>query len=175
VHFHIGNSETSMSFFDKYAWESHNDGLRLAIQGTMLFLGNARSVVNIICSGMLERHPGLQVVSVESGAGWIPFVLEALTYEMAENAPADFERLSLTPLEYFQRQVYATTWFERADLPSLVHRLGEDRIMFETDFPHPTCLYPDPLVNAAANLAELSATAREKILSGNARRLYKLD
>jgi predicted TIM-barrel fold metal-dependent hydrolase len=175
LHFHIGNSETSMSFFDKYAWESHNDGLRLAIQGTMLFLGNARSVVNIICSGMLERHPGLQIVSVESGAGWIPFVLEALTYEMAENAPTDFARLSLTPLEYFQRQIYATTWFERADLGTLVNRVGEDRIMFETDFPHPTCLYPDPLRNAAANMEALTPTAREKILSGNARRLYKLD
>jgi predicted TIM-barrel fold metal-dependent hydrolase len=94
---------------------------------------------------------------------------------MAENAPGDYARLSLTPLEYFQRQVYATTWFERTDLVSLVNRLGEDRIMFETDFPHPTCLYPDPLANAAANLAELSPVAREKILSGNARRLYKLD
>jgi predicted TIM-barrel fold metal-dependent hydrolase len=175
VHFHIGNSETAMSFFEKYAWASHNEGLQLAIAGTMLFLGNARSVVNIICSGMLERHPGLQIVSVESGAGWIPFVLEALTYEMAENAPADFARLSLTPLEYFQRQVYATTWFERADVASLVRKLGEDRIPFETDFPHPTCLYPDPLANAAANLAELTPTARAKILSENARRLYKLD
>jgi predicted TIM-barrel fold metal-dependent hydrolase len=174
VHFHIGNSETAMSFFEKYAWGSHNEGLQLAIAGTMLFLGNARSVVNIICSGMLERHPGLQIVSVESGAGWIPFVLEALTYEMAENAPGDFERMSLTPLEYFQRQVYATTWFERADLASIVRKLGEDRILFETDFPHPTCLYPDPLANAAANLAELTPTAQEKILSGNARRLYKL-
>ena len=47
--------------------------------------------------------------------------------------------------------------------------------MFETDFPHPTCLYPDPLVNAAANLADLAPAAQEKILSGNARRLYKLD
>jgi uncharacterized protein len=175
VHFHIGNSETAMSFFEKYAWGSHNEGLQLAIAGTMLFLGNARSVVNIICSGMLERHPRLQIVSVESGAGWIPFVLEALTYEMAENAPSDYARMSLTPLEYFQRQVYATTWFERADVASLVRRLGEDRILFETDFPHPTCLYPDPLANAAENLAELTPTAREKILSGNARRLYKLD
>ena len=175
VHFHIGNSQTAMSFFEKYAWASHNDGLQLAIAGTMLFLGNARSVVNIICSGMLERHPGLQIVSVESGAGWIPFVLEALTYEMAENAPNDFARMSLTPLEYFQRQVYATTWFERGDIVSLVNKLGEDRILFETDYPHPTCLYPDPLANAAANLAELTPTAQEKILSGNARRLYKLD
>src|SRR5262245_37398543 len=81
----------------------------------------------------------------------------------------------ITPLEYFQRQIYATTWFERADLATLVNRVGEDRIMFETDFPHPTCLYPDPLQNAAANMAALTPSAREKILSGNARRLYKLD
>ena len=27
------------------------------------------------------------MVSVESGVGWIPFVMEALLYEMAENAP----------------------------------------------------------------------------------------
>jgi predicted TIM-barrel fold metal-dependent hydrolase len=49
--------------------------------------------VNIICSGMLERHPELQIVSVESGAGWVPFVLEALEYEMRENAAADFAKM----------------------------------------------------------------------------------
>jgi len=121
-----------------------------------------------------ERHPALQIVSVESGAGWFPFVLEALEYEMRENAAADFAKMSLTPLEYFQRQIYATTWFERRDLPNLVERLGEDRILFESDFPHPTCLYPDPLKNASENMRALSPTAVEKILSGNARRLYKL-
>jgi predicted TIM-barrel fold metal-dependent hydrolase len=55
-----------------------------------------------------------------------------------------------------------------------VTRLGEDRILFESDFPHPTCLYPDPLQNASENMRELSPIAVEKILSGNARRLYKL-
>jgi uncharacterized protein len=174
VHFHIGNSDTAMSFYDKYAWGSHNESLKYAISGTLLFIGNARSVVNIICSGMLERHPGLQIVSVESGAGWIPFVLEALTYEMVENAPVDHAALSLTPLEYFQRQMFATTWFERSDLAYLVAKLGEDRILFETDYPHPTCLYPDPLQHAAENMRELTPTAREKILSGNAVRLYKI-
>ncbi|HUJ67404.1 MAG TPA: amidohydrolase family protein, partial [Acidimicrobiales bacterium] len=116
----------------------------------------------------------LKVVSVESGVGWIPFVMEALLYEMAENAPQDLKKLSLTPLEYFQRQIYATTWFERADIAYAVQRLGEDHIMFETDFPHPTCLYPEPLKNAADNLAGLSSTAREKILSRNAKLLYRL-
>jgi uncharacterized protein len=174
VHFHIGNSDTTMNFYDTYSWGSNPDSLKWAISGMMLFIGNARSIVNIIGSGMLERHPELQIVSVESGVGWIPFVMEALLYEMAENAPRDLAKLSLTPLEYFQRQIYATTWFERSDIAQVVERLGADRIMFETDYPHPTCLYPEPLKNAAENLASLSETDQEKILSGNATRLYKL-
>ena len=55
-----------------------------------------------------------------------------------------------------------------------MNRLGEDRILFETDYPHPTCLYPEPLKHAAENMADLTPTVREKILSGNARRLYKI-
>ena len=90
----------------------------------------------------------VSVVSVESGVGWIPFVLEGLRYEMVENAPRDLARLPLTPMEYFQRQMYATTWFEHADLAYVVDRVGADRILFESDFPHPTCLYPDPLAVA---------------------------
>jgi hypothetical protein len=46
--------------------------------------------------------------------------------------------------------------------------------MFETDFPHPTCLYPDPLRIAAENLQTLSPSAQEKILSLNAKQLYHL-
>jgi predicted TIM-barrel fold metal-dependent hydrolase len=100
--------------------------------------------------------------------------MEALHYEMAENSPQALSKLSLTPLEYFQRQIYATTWFERADIAYTIGRVGEDRIMFETDFPHPTCLYPDPLKIAAENLQTLSPTAQEKILSTNAKLLYRL-
>jgi predicted TIM-barrel fold metal-dependent hydrolase len=174
VHFHIGASLTTMTFFGEYPWASHNDDVKLAIGGTLLFIGNARIVVNVICSGMLERFPELKIVSVESGAGWIPFILEALDYEMSENAPKDRAALSLLPSEYFKRQIYATTWFERTNLPQLVAAVGEDNIMFETDFPHPTCLYPDPLGVAAENMRELSETARTKILGGNAINLYRL-
>ena len=172
VHFHIGASLTTMTYFDTYPWPSHDDDTKLAIGGTLLFIGNARVVVNIICSGMLDRFPELKVVSVESGAGWIPFILEALDYEMAENAPKLKAALSLPPSEFFKRQMYATTWFERTDLASLVASVGEDNIMFETDFPHPTCLYPDPLGHANDNMRELSAATRNKILSGNAMKLY---
>ena len=67
VHFHIGASLTTMNYFGTYPWPSHDDDTKLAIGGTLLFIGNARVVVNIICSGMLERFPELKIVSVESG------------------------------------------------------------------------------------------------------------
>jgi predicted TIM-barrel fold metal-dependent hydrolase len=141
----------------------------------LLFIGNGRVVVNIICSGMLERHPKLKVVSVESGAGWVPFILEALDYEMAENAPKlRDETLSMSPTEYFRRQIYATMWFERTDLPSLVRAVGEDNILFETDFPHPTCLYPGPVKSAHENMRDLTEVQRDKIMGGNGAKLYRL-
>jgi uncharacterized protein len=174
VHFHIGASLTTMSYFGTYPWESHDDDTKLAIGGTLLFIGNARVVVNIICSGMLDRFPELKIVSVESGTGWIPFILEALDYEMDENAPAAKARLSLLPSDYFRRQIYATTWFEQRNLASLIESVGEDNIMFETDFPHPTCLYPDPLRTAERNMRALSPSVRRKILGGNGMKLYRI-
>jgi len=174
VHFHIGASLTTMNYFGTYPWPSHDDDTKLGIGGTLLFIGNARVVVNIICSGMLDRFPHLKIVSVESGAGWIPFILEALDYEMAENAPEARTRLSLTPTEFFRRQMYATTWFERTNLPAIVASVGEDNIMFETDYPHPTCLYPDPLKTAAETMRELSESAQRKILGDTAVGLYHL-
>jgi predicted TIM-barrel fold metal-dependent hydrolase len=176
VHFHIGASVTAMGFYGRYPWASHGPSTRLAIGGTLLFIGNARVVVNFLVSGIFDRHPGLKVVSVESGCGWIPFILEAIDYEMDENAPSDVAKLSRKPSEFFKANMYATYWFEssRDKLPALIESVGEDSIMFETDFPHPTCLYPEPVKRASEKMAGLTPQVREKILGGTARKLYRI-
>jgi predicted TIM-barrel fold metal-dependent hydrolase len=176
VHFHIGASVTAETFRGKYHWPSQAANTQLALSGTLLFIGNARVVANAIVSGVFDRHPDLKMVSVESGVGWIPFILEALDYEMAENAPDEFKRLEKRPSEYFRSNLYATFWFEnnRNKLPELIDAVGEDSILFETDFPHPTCLYPNPLQTVEAKLATLSPEARRKILGENARKLYRI-
>ena len=176
VHFHIGASVTGMTFYGKYPWDSHPMNTKLAIGGTLLFIGNARVVTNLILSGMFDRHPDLRMVSVESGVGWIPFILETLDYEMSENAPRELAALQKAPSEYFRSNLYATFWFEknRNKLPELVEAVGEDNILFETDFPHPTCMYPNPLETVAPKMATLSEEARRKILGENARKLYRL-
>ena len=176
VHFHIGASVTAMTFFGKYPWPSHPMNTKLAIGGTLLFIGNARVVTNVILSGMFDRHPDLKMVSVESGCGWIPFILETLDYEMSENAPDELAQLKKMPSEYFRSNLYATFWFEnnRNKLPDLIEAVGEDNILFETDFPHPTCLYPHPLATVETKMATLSPEVRAKIYGENSRKLYRL-
>jgi uncharacterized protein len=129
---------------------------------------------NLLVSGIFERFPTLQVVSVESGLGWIPFLLEVLDWELAECAPHAVEQLSLKPSEYFKRQIHACYWFERQGLTDTIAALGSDHIMFETDFPHPTCLYPDPMGHAAQQLVDVDASARRKLMSTNAADLYRI-
>ena len=169
-------SATAMSFYGQYPWDSHPMDTKLAIGGSLLFIGNARVVTNAILSGMFDRHPDLKMVSVESGVGWIPFILETLDYEMAENAPRELAKMKKMPSEYFRSNFYATFWFEnnRNKLPELIEAVGEDSILFETDFPHPTCLYPNPLATVEAKMSTLAPETRKKIYGENARKLYRL-
>ena len=69
--------------------------------------------------------------------------------------------LQRMPSEYFADHWYATFWFEQAqgDLQALVDKVGDRNILFETDFPHPTCLYPEPLATVGGEDGD--AAARE--------------
>ncbi len=174
VNFHIGASESTLSWFGSSPWPSHGDDQKLAIGSTMMYLTNAKVLTNLIISGLLERHPTLKFVSVESGVGWIPFVLEAIEHQMGEVSPGTLDYLTLSPLEYFQRQMYACFWFEKSDIAHTVELLGADNILFETDFPHPTCLYPDSMVTAAPALQRLRPEDQRKVLQDNAAALYRI-
>jgi predicted TIM-barrel fold metal-dependent hydrolase len=174
VNFHIGASETQHTWFGSSPWPSMGPDEKLAIGSSMIYLSNARVLSNLIFSGVLERFPTLTIVSVESGIGWIPFILDALDYQLKETAPGATEYLSMLPSEYFRRQMYGCFWFEQRDLPHIIETVGADRVMFETDFPHPTCLYPDSIGAAAPGLAELTPDVRYKVLCGNAAKVYNL-
>ena len=172
VNFHIGASETSFNMFGRAAWPSMGMQRRLALGSAGLFMENSRVIGNMLCSGVLEKFPKLKIVSVESGIGWIPFMLESLDYEWEETGSQLECNLSMPPSEYFKRQVYGCFWFEKTAPKQLVERIGEDNLLFETDFPHPTCLYPDVKGYLEDVTADWSATTKRKILRDNAAALY---
>ena len=50
-----------------------------------------------------------------------------------------------------------------------------DNVLFETDFPHTTCLFGDIDQTIAANLGHVAEDVRRKILWGNAAKLYGIE
>jgi predicted TIM-barrel fold metal-dependent hydrolase len=116
----------------------------------------------------------LQVVSVESGVGWIPFLLKALDYQAGEMTPGSMDNLSMAPSDYFRRQIHSCFWFERAGIAEAIESVGADHLLFETDFPHPTCVYPDGLEYADAALDGMDDDDVAGIMGLNAARLYDI-
>lgn len=171
VNFHIGGGFDSHDWFGTGGWPSQNPLERLAYGSTLLYFANCQLFTNIFISQFLEDFPKLKLVSVESGVGWIPFILESVTYQMNEAQM----KMKMTPKEIFQRQIYACSWFERENLVEDARRIGIDNCMFQTDFPHPVCLYPDALGYMADAASKFTEEERRKVFGGNAAKLYKID
>jgi predicted TIM-barrel fold metal-dependent hydrolase len=143
---------------------------------TSEFLKNGLTVADLLMSGILARFPKLNFASVETGVGWVPFVLEsldkhAIKYRVQDEHP----EMTELPSFYFHRQVYANCWYEHLT-DYHMEMIGADNILFETDFPHPTCLIGDEINDAIEVVTgALSKEDQEKILWKNATKLFKLD
>jgi len=175
VNFHIGSSKGNLDYYGKAPWPSFGLERQLAVGSANLFMGNARVVGNMIYSGVPERFPELKFVSVESGVGWLPFFLEVLDHQMHETAPNELAELSMLPSDYFRRQFYGCFWFERSTVRPTLEYVGAQSLMFETDFPHPTCLYPRDDHGLAQALEGIPHDDVERIMSLNAAELYRID
>ena len=172
VNFHIGASETSIDWMGQQGWPSLTRDLRSGISGAMLFFNNGKVVANLIYSGLLDRYRNLKFVSVESGIGWVPFMMEALDYQLVEIAEGrGFEK---KPSEYFRSNFYACFWFETGqNAADMVRKVGVDNVLFETDFPHPTGLYP--IENLEDRMGDLTHEEKTKVLGQNAAKLYRIE
>jgi hypothetical protein len=76
------------------------------------------------------------------------------------------------PKEYFVDHIYVTFWFEHAAPQKLIEDVGVCNVMVETDFPHPTCLYPDTRARLGSSLVGVSPDVKTRVLRDNAVELY---
>jgi predicted TIM-barrel fold metal-dependent hydrolase len=133
-----------------------------------------RAMSMFIVSGILERYPDLQVVSAEYDMGWVPAWLGAV--DKINNAGggrgAGFPtKLSLTPREYFQRQM----WVTYIDDPLGVkyrEDIGIDRIMWSSDYPHSASTWPDSLKLIDRDFGLEKSEEKVKIVRDNVSKLY---
>ena len=179
VNFHIGSGD--MSIFDS-ATPGAGRHANYAGFGVQFGMSNVRVMANLITGGVCHRFPGTRFVSVESGVGWIPFAMQHLDWQW-KNCGVHLEHpeYDLLPSEYFKRQMYGCFWFETG-IEHSISQMGDEWILFESDFPHPTSMAPGPATAAvkprdyiAGELGGLSEGTLRRILHDNAARLYHLE
>jgi uncharacterized protein len=177
VNFHVGFSSSMDGAAKGMSALLSAFDARVAARGTALgLMSNADSIATIITSGICDRYPRLNFVSVESGFGFIPYLLESLDWHWKGYGATS----ELLPSEYFLRQCYGSFWFERTTLPLL--ESYPNNFMFETDYPHPTSMSPGPASPAELPklhiehaFADISPDVASKALHDNAARVYHLE
>jgi predicted TIM-barrel fold metal-dependent hydrolase len=142
------------------------------VRGTALTLfqiAGAEFLAGIVFSGALDRYPGMKFVLGECGASWIPYVLSRMDEEYEDQ----FQDLNfkLKPSELWRRQGY-TTYQHETTIADMVHLVGEDNIIWGSDYPHPDGIWPDSLQVIEEDLGRVHADVRRKIICENAAKLY---
>jgi predicted TIM-barrel fold metal-dependent hydrolase len=178
INFHVAFSDMTNEEREVRTEASGSDHARIT---SVAMMGNSRAVADIVCMGLCHRFPDLNFVSVESGAGWMPYLSESLDWHWKNyGAQRDHPEMEL-PSFYLGRQVYGSFWFEQRTIKRVILDFGEN-LMFETDFPHPTSLSPGP-ASASGNPREMAEAAlagcpeelTRKVFYETAARLYHLE
>ncbi len=122
------------------------------------------ALASAVCHGMLDRFPGVRLISVENGGSWVGLLLKnmEITYR---KMPNEFKE---HPVETFKRSVWINPFWEDS-LHGLIELMGADRVCFGSDFPHPEGL-AEP-ISFADQIDDLPAADVRRIMSSN---MYEL-
>lgn len=137
--------------------------------------GAQRLVAYLVLSGLFDQYPRLRIGFAEVGAGWLPFWLYRLQGQVdyMRNMVPDMKR---SVLEYAAAgHIYVgLEFYEKEELArSIIDVLGPDVLMWQSDFPHPQCNWPNSPDEALA-WTTIDDDAKRKLLAGNAERYLRM-
>jgi predicted TIM-barrel fold metal-dependent hydrolase len=156
----LGNHPGSRSiFFTEVCWFAH------------------RIFWHLLWSGVLERHPRLNLVFAEQFADWVPGVLQRLDvqYEGTVSTLTLAEGLSMKPSAYWARQCHVGASFMSRAECEMRHAIGVPTILWGSDFPHDEGTWPDTASALRETFRGVPEDELRPMLGENALRLYGLD
>ena len=141
-------------------------------------VGNSaqRAVFQMVAGGVLDRFPQLQMVTVEAGASWLPFLCERMDEVYEAHQFYVKPKLSMMPSEFIRRQVNATFQFDRACIMAR-SVTGVKPLLWAADYPHLEGTFPNSqkVIDGLFEGIDISDEDRAAILGGNAAKLFKVD
>jgi predicted TIM-barrel fold metal-dependent hydrolase len=133
-----------------------------------------RNMAALIGAGVLDRYPDLRLTSLECGHGWLAFWASRLD-ELAEMARHALPVLARKPSEYIRGpQYFQSIQLHEGELSlrQAIEAIGEDTLMFATDYPHSESWFPKS-VEVVLGWTSIGDTAKRKLLWDNAARCYR--
>ncbi|GGR91448.1 hypothetical protein GCM10010252_32710 [Streptomyces aureoverticillatus] len=148
-----------------------------------------RALWHLMFGGAFRRHPELKLVLTEQGSGWIPGVLAMLDYyhgrlvaavSRRDTAESKFgaglaEAMGKGPSEVWRDNCYVGASFMRSHEAALRDRVGLDKIMWGSDYPHDEGTHPYSREGLRTAYAGLPAAEVAAMVGGNAARVYGFD
>jgi aminocarboxymuconate-semialdehyde decarboxylase len=138
------------------------------------FIGNPLdttiAVASLIFGGVLDRFPDIKFYLSHVG-GFVPWIRGRWQHGYGER-PEPKVRGAKDPEQYFEKFYYDTIIHNADSFEFAVKTLGADRIVYGTDYPADMGNHQP--AEEIPGLSRLPEADREKILSGNAKKLYKL-
>ncbi|MEQ1890346.1 MAG: amidohydrolase family protein [Alphaproteobacteria bacterium] len=128
------------------------------------------ALVSMVLDGTFDKFPRLKVCSIEAGAGWAPYAMDRMDEKYKRFKWQSPLKLDL-PSDYFRRNIWAVAEPEERTIGSVLDILGEDRVLWGSDYPH-----IDSDLEAVSmirhSVAGLSEARKHAVLGGNAKKLF---
>lgn len=140
-----------------------------AVQAAIIFGNSVGSMADYLFSGVLARFPNLKLLYAEAQIGWIPYVLERCddVWETHRGWSGSTRYIDEKPSTYYSRNI-VSCFFKDAVGIQMLDQIGEDNVVFETDYPHQDGTWPGSRQAAAEQFGHLDQRVIDKIARGNA-------
>lgn len=132
-------------------------------------------MTSLVLRGVLDRFANLRIAFMEAGCSWAPYWAGRMNEEWEKRGKVEAPLCKKKPSEYIRS---GRVYFHAEDYEPLIgataQYLSPDVLYYATDWPHWDHEFPDNIEHLAQR-EDLSAADKQWLLSGTAKRLYKLD
>ena len=164
-----------------YSQRVYAIGPELATMGELLFKlaithkvqAAMDTLLELILSGPLDRHPRLRIVTVENEVAWLPFFLDQLDYYYDRYNGKSQIQTQRPPSETFRDQIFAT-FFRDPNTKFVAEKFGGRNIMWSSDYPHGNSTWPNSQEVIADRLGALPDDLVHRIVWDNVNELFGL-
>lgn len=127
----------------------------------------------MVMDGLFDKFPRLKVVAIEAGCGWAPYAMDRLDEKYQHFSGFDLKLQLGKPSEYFRRNLWFVAEPEERTIGAALELVGEDRILWGSDFPHIDS-HIDAPAQVRKNTDHLPEHLQRAVLGENAKKLFSL-